>query len=74
MNLKKAKALRKEAAKAAGGVVPRKYEEGNKGMRLVHDGANEDGTPKLKPVAITGTVRLDKGCTRAVYKALKRAA
>jgi len=74
MNLKKAKALRKEAVKLAGDSVGREYKEERKNVRLVPDGTATDGTPKIKEVYITGTIRLVPWCARAIYKALKRAA
>jgi hypothetical protein len=74
MNLKKAKALRKEAVKLTGGVVARAYNEGRKGVKYTTGGVDEYGKPGLKAVDITGKITLVPHCTRAVYKALKRAA
>lgn len=41
-------------------------------VALVADGTDAFGNPKFRERDITGRVTLDKGRTRAVYKALKR--
>lgn len=72
MRNKIAKQLRKAAIFATKGVLPRSYVEGNKGERMVADGTAADGTPKFKIVPITGVLRLNPECTRAVYRTFKR--
>lgn len=72
MNGRKAKQLRWAAMYRTSGGVPRRYNEGPKGVRLVADGTDAFGNPKFRERDITGRVTLDKGRTRAVYKALKR--
>ena len=72
MNGRRAKQLMWAAMYRTSGGVPRAYVEGRKGVRLVADGVDANGNPKFRERDITGKITLDKGCTRAVYKALKR--
>ena len=72
MNGKRAKQIRKIAINLTGGGLPRSHVEGPKGQRMVQAGANPDGTPHIVTRDITGTIRLNPECTRAVYRKLKR--
>lgn len=73
MNGRRAKQLMWAAQyRTSGAIVPRKYNEGTKGVRLVADGTDANGNPKFRERDITGRLTLDPACTRAIYQRLKR--
>lgn len=74
MNAKKAKTLRKMLRTNDIDPTERSYTAGPAGMRQVSDGLGIDGKPKVRLVAITGTITLKKNCGRHVYREAKRMA
>lgn len=73
MNAKRAKAMRQalrlHQINPAESVL---MDRGEDNFRLVRDGVNPDGSPKLRRFDYTGTKRLDPNSGRAVYRASKK--